>query len=215
MSTSADTNCARSCGGFTYSASAAIRQVLKGHRDGGRRMMDLSGAAVVGTGRTAYTRRSGRTGFALAAEAIRIALADAGLTTVDVDGITCFSTGDPASPLQVSHAIGIDEIAWSVKTLAGDNQVALVMANAAAALATGQADVVVVYRVLDADVRYGKVTDGTPGSVEVGGWSGSQRPTAIWSRRSGSRVGAAPPPRLRRSRDRTRPAHPRRLAGRP
>jgi acetyl-CoA acetyltransferase len=127
--------------------------------------MDLSDAAVVGIGRTEYTRKSGRTGIAMAAEAIRGALADAGLTSDDVDGITCFSTGDPASPLRVAHAIGVDEIGWAVNTLAGGNQVALVMANAAAAIITGQAEVVVVYRVLDANVRYGKVT----GEVTVGG----------------------------------------------
>lgn len=127
--------------------------------------MDLSNAAVVGIGRTAYTRSSGRTGIALAAEAVRAALDDAGLTPDDVDGITCYSTGDAANPLRVSHAIGLDEIGWSVNTLAGGNQVALVVANAAAAIMTGQADVVVVYRVLDATVRYGKVT----GEVTVGG----------------------------------------------
>lgn len=127
--------------------------------------MDLSAAAIAGIGRTAFTRASGRTGLALAAEAIRAALDDAGLTVADVDGITCFSTGDPANPLRVSHAIGIDEIGWAVNTLAGGNQVALVMANAAAAIITGQAEVVVVYRVLDANVRYGKVT----GTVTVGG----------------------------------------------
>jgi acetyl-CoA acetyltransferase len=128
--------------------------------------MDLSAAAIVGIGRTDYTRRSGRTGIALAAEAVRNAIADAGLTPADVDGITCFSTGDPATPLRVSHAIGLDEIGWNVCTLAGGNQVALVVANAAAAIITGQADVVVVYRVLDSDVRFGKVK----GAVEVGGW---------------------------------------------
>jgi acetyl-CoA acetyltransferase len=127
--------------------------------------MDLSGAAIVGIGRTVYTRSSGRTGVALAAEAIRAALDDAGLAASAVDGMTCFSTGDPASPLRVAHAIGLDEIGWSVNTLAGGNQVALVVANAAAAIITGQADVVVVYRVLDANVRYGKVT----GEVMVGG----------------------------------------------
>lgn len=127
--------------------------------------MDLSGAAIVGIGRTAYSRRSGRTGISLATEAVRAALDDAGLAPSDVDGMTCFSTGDPATPLRVSHAIGLDEIGWTVNTYAGGNQVALVIANAAAAIITGQADVVVVYRVLDAGVRYGKVT----GAVEVGG----------------------------------------------
>ncbi len=128
--------------------------------------MDLSASAIVGIGRTAYTRKSGRTGISLAAEAIRAALDDAGLSPSDVDGMTCFSTGDPASPLRVSHAIGLDEIGWNVNTYAGGNQVALVMANAASAIITGQAEVVVVYRVLDSNVRYGKVT----GAVEVGGF---------------------------------------------
>ncbi len=105
---------------------------------------------MVGIGRTAYTRKSGRTGLAMAAEAVRAALDDAGPAPADVDGMTCYSTGDPASPLRVAYAIGLDEIGWSVNTLAGGNQVA---ANAAAAIITGQADVVVVYRVLDASVR--------------------------------------------------------------
>jgi acetyl-CoA acetyltransferase len=152
------------------------------------RTMDLSAAAIIGIGRTAYTRRSGRTGTALAAEAVRAAIADAGLTPADVDGITCFSTGDPATPLRVSHAIGLDEIGWAVNTLAGGNQVALVMANAAAAIITGQADVVVVYRVLDSNVRFGKVTD----AVEAGGWEQFAAPHgyyvppqwfAMWARR--------------------------------
>ncbi len=130
-----------------------------------RSSMDLSGAAIVGIGRTAYTRKSGRTGIALAAEAVRAALDDCGLTAADVDGMTCFSTGDPASPLRVSHAVGIDDIGWAVNTLAGGNAVVTVMANAAAAVITGLAEVVVVYRVLDASTRYGKVT----GAVTVGG----------------------------------------------
>jgi acetyl-CoA acetyltransferase len=129
-------------------------------------MMDLSAAAVVGIGRTAYTRTSGRSGLAMATEAARAAIADAGLTPADIDGITCFATGDNnATPLRVSHAIGRDDIGWALSTYAGGNQVAMVMANAAAAIITGQADVVVVYRVLDASVRYGKVT----GAVSVGG----------------------------------------------
>jgi acetyl-CoA acetyltransferase len=128
--------------------------------------MDLSAAAVVGLGRTDYTRASGRSGLALATEAVRAAIADAGLTPADVDGITCFSTGDNAGPLRVAHAIGRDEIGWALSTYSGGNQVAMVMANAAAAIITGQAEAVVVYRVLDASVRYGKVT----GAVNVPGY---------------------------------------------
>src|ERR1700728_1147290 len=106
----------------------------------------LSGAAVVGIGRTPYVRRSGRTTLAMAAEAARDALADAGLTPRDVDGFTCYSTGDSAGPMQVAHAIGIDDLGWSASVAGGGNAVASVVAGAAAAIVTNQADVVVVYR---------------------------------------------------------------------
>ena len=151
-------------------------------------MVDLSGAAIVGIGRTAFTRRSGRTGLALAAEAVRAALDDCGLAAADVDGITCFSTGDPATPTRVAYAIGIDDVGWAVTTHAGGNAVATVMANAAAAVITGLADVVVVYRVLDADVRFGKVTGpvAVPGPEQFAGPHGYLVPPqwfAMWAKR--------------------------------
>src|SRR5437868_3555295 len=120
----------------------------------------LSGAAVVGAGRTAYVRSSGRTPLAMAAEASRAALADAGLTAADVDGFTCYGTGDGASPMRVAHAIGVDRLGWSVSVLGGGNVVGSVVAGAAAAVVTGQADVVVVFRVLGSDTRYGRSSAG-------------------------------------------------------
>ena len=54
-------------------------------------------AAVAGIGRTAFTKCSGRTPLAMATEATRAALDDAGLRPADVDGIIDFSTGDSAS----------------------------------------------------------------------------------------------------------------------
>jgi acetyl-CoA acetyltransferase len=125
----------------------------------------LSGAAVVGIGRTAYVRRSGRTTLAMAAEAARDAIADAGLNPADVDGFTCYGTGDSAGPMQVAHAIGIDDLGWSVPVSGGGNVVATVVAGAAAAVVTDQADGVVVYRVLGSDTRYGKAW----GPMRVGG----------------------------------------------
>jgi acetyl-CoA acetyltransferase len=116
----------------------------------------LSDAAVVGIGRTAFVRRSGRTTLAMAAEASRAALADAGLQPGDVDGFTCFSTADSAGPMQVAYAIGIDDLGWSASVYGGGNAVASVVAGAAAAIVTGQADVVVVYRVLGSGTRYGQ-----------------------------------------------------------
>jgi acetyl-CoA acetyltransferase len=119
----------------------------------------LSDAAVVGIGRTAFVRKSGRTPLAMAAEAARDALRDCGLTAADVDGFTCYGTGGSASPMQVAHAIGIDDLGWCTSVMGGGNVVASVVAGAAAAVVTGQAEVVVVFRVLGPETRYGKSTE--------------------------------------------------------
>jgi len=58
-------------------------------------------AAIVGIGRTAYSKASGRTPLAMAAEAAREALADAGLVGSDVDGVVEFQTGDSARAQQL------------------------------------------------------------------------------------------------------------------
>ncbi|MGX7681507.1 thiolase C-terminal domain-containing protein [Jatrophihabitans sp. DSM 45814] len=101
----------------------------------------------------------------MAAEAARNALADCGLTAADVDGFTCFGTGDSSGPSQVAHAIGVDNLGWSLSVAGGGNIVTSTVAGAATAIISGQADVVVVYRVLGSNTRYGKAF----GRVEVGG----------------------------------------------
>ena len=65
----------------------------------------LSDAAIVGIGRTPFVRKSGRTTLGMASEAARDALRDCGLAPGDVDGFTCYSSGDSASPMQVADAI--------------------------------------------------------------------------------------------------------------
>jgi acetyl-CoA acetyltransferase len=125
----------------------------------------LQAAAVVGIGRTQYVRRSGRTTLSMAAEAVRDALADCGLTSADVDGITAFSTGDSLRPSQVAYAVGVEDLGWSLSVAGGGNIVTTTMTGAAMAIASGQADVVVVYRVLGSDTRYGKAS----GRIEVDG----------------------------------------------
>jgi acetyl-CoA acetyltransferase len=123
--------------------------------------------AIVGIGRTAFTRRSGRTPLALATEACRGALADAGLAPDVVDGMICYHTNDSATPLAVSWAMGIDELEWSNAIYAGGNAVADVVRTAAAMIETGICKAVLVYRSLNgrSAARYGTVT----GPVQVDG----------------------------------------------
>ena len=124
-------------------------------------------SAIVGIGRTAFTRRSGRTPLALAAEAARAALADAGLGADVLDGMICFHTNDSATPLDVSWALGVDELEWSNAVFAGGNAVADVVRTAAAVVDAGICRAVLVYRSLNgrSGPRYGTVE----GPVRVGG----------------------------------------------
>ena len=148
----------------------------------------LTAAAVVGIGRTPFVRKSGRSTLAMASEAARDALRDCGLTPNDVDGFTAYSTGDSAAPMQVAYAIGIDDLGWCASISGGGNAVASVVAGAAAAVVTGQADVVVVYRVLGSDTRYGKSMDRVlaPGEGQFSAPHGYLVPPqwfAMWCRR--------------------------------
>jgi acetyl-CoA acetyltransferase len=129
------------------------------------RRTGLSDAALVGIGRTEYVRSSGRSTSGMAAEAARAALADAGLSSADVDGFACFTTADSAGPMEVAHAIGVDDLAWCLSIGGGGNVAASTVAAAAAAVVTGQCEVAVVYRVLGSETRYGTWT----GDIQLGG----------------------------------------------
>jgi acetyl-CoA acetyltransferase len=75
----------------------------------------------------------------LHAEAARNALADAGLTTADIDGV---ATGGPM-PMEVSHYLGITP-AWVDGTMVGGCSFMLHVRHAAAAIAAGAATTVLI-----------------------------------------------------------------------
>jgi acetyl-CoA acetyltransferase len=114
--------------------------------------------AIVGIGRTAFSKASGRTPVAMAAEAARAALADAGLQGSDVDGMVEFQTGDSARAQQVGAAIGADDLAWAVDISGGGNVACTAVADGFAAVSRGVCDVAVVYRSLNgrSGQRYGR-----------------------------------------------------------
>jgi acetyl-CoA acetyltransferase len=144
--------------------------------------------AVAGIGRTAFTRKSGRSTLALTVESVRDAVGDAGLSLGDVDGIINFNTGDSASSQQVAHAIGNEDIGWAVDITGGGNVVAQVVATAAAAIITKQCEVAVVYRTLGSGTRYGRIntTPQVGGTLQYGAPHGYLVPPqwfAMWARR--------------------------------
>ena len=117
--------------------------------------------AIAGVGQTEFSKNAGRGETQLAAEAILAALADAGLRTDDVDGLVSF-TIDPVEETELVRATGIGEVRWSSRVPYGGGGSQGVLLHAAAALTSGAADVVVVYRGLRARSgnRFGRAAGG-------------------------------------------------------
>ncbi|ONF71676.1 lipid-transfer protein [Amycolatopsis keratiniphila] len=133
--------------------------------------MTLSGrAAIAGIGATEFSKDSGRSELRLAAEAISSALKDAGLTPSDVDGLVSF-TMDGNSEIAVARELGIPELKFFSRIHYGGGAAAATVQQAAMAVATGVADVVVAYRAFNerSGMRFGQVSSAAAGQVNSSG----------------------------------------------
>lgn len=157
---------------------------------------------IVGIGRTAYSRNSGRTPLAQAAEAARTALADAGMQPSEVDGVACYAMGDSAPGMAVAHAVGIDELHWNLELHGGGNFATSVVTHSALAVEAGVCEAVLVFRSLNgrSGMRYGRADGGGAfGGLRVGGERQFSAPhgyvtppqwLALWCRQHQSRYGS-------------------------
>ncbi|MEU5922684.1 lipid-transfer protein [Streptomyces antimycoticus] len=102
-------------------------------------------AAVVGIGATEFSKDSGRSELKLAVEAVQAALDDAGLTPADVDGLVTF-TMDTSPEITVAQACGIGDLTFFSRVHYGGGAACATVQQAALAVATGVAEVVVCYR---------------------------------------------------------------------
>ncbi|OLZ48719.1 lipid-transfer protein [Amycolatopsis keratiniphila] len=133
--------------------------------------MTLSGrAAIAGIGATEFSKDSGRSELRLAAEAVSSALKDAGLTPSDVDGLVSF-TMDGNSEIAVARELGIPELNFFSRIHYGGGAAAATVQQAAMAVATGVADVVVAYRAFNerSGMRFGQVSSAAAGQVNSSG----------------------------------------------
>ncbi|CAN5752806.1 lipid-transfer protein [soil metagenome] len=102
-------------------------------------------AAIAGVGQTEFSKNSGRSALQLAAEAIKAAIEDAGLKPSDVDGFVTF-TQDENDELDLMRSVGIPQARWVSRTSFGGSGSAATAQQAAAAVISGMADAVVIYR---------------------------------------------------------------------
>jgi acetyl-CoA acetyltransferase len=127
-------------------------------------------------GATEFSKDSGRSELRLAAEAVRAALADAGLAPTDVDGLVTFSM-DNNTEIAVAREVGIPSLRFFSRIQYGGGAACATVQQAAMAVATGVADVVVCYRAFNerSGQRFGQVSSalaGAPTSSGVdAGWS--------------------------------------------
>lgn len=106
-------------------------------------------ACIVGIGHTEYSKDSGRSELQLACEAIGAAIADAGLTSADIDGVAKY-TMDNNDPIAIARCLGLPQLRYfgEVAYGGGGGPVGTVML-AAMAVATGQAKAVVAFRAMN------------------------------------------------------------------
>jgi acetyl-CoA acetyltransferase len=105
-------------------------------------------AAIVGIGQTDFSKDSGRTEAKLAAQAIKAALDDAGLSANDVDGLMKF-TMDSNAEIAVISDLGFRNLRYFGEVGYGGSAHCAVIGHAAMAIALGVADVVVCFRALN------------------------------------------------------------------
>jgi acetyl-CoA acetyltransferase len=121
--------------------------------------MIAGAAAIAGIGATEFSKNSGRSELRLAAEAASAALADAGLSPSDVDGLVTFAM-DSNAEIAVARELGLGELRFFSHVGYGGGAACATVQQAAMAVATGVADVVICYRALNerSGHRFGQVS---------------------------------------------------------
>ncbi len=106
-------------------------------------------AAIAGVGYTPFTAETSFSVLALAGQACRAAVDDAGLPLSAVDGIASFMVmHDSVTTQAVATVLGLPALHFSLDVNLGGQAPCHLVAQAAAAIATGQAEAVLVFRAL-------------------------------------------------------------------
>src|SRR5712691_10581903 len=135
---------------------------------------------VVGVGETEYSRASGRTTRAMAVEAIRRAILDAGLTARDVDGMLDYQGGDSTLANHVAPDLGI-RLNFYMDVLGGGSSTEALIGLAMGAIEAGMCRTVAIFRSMNgfSEIRIGGT--GVRSAAPVRGQDLAQRPFGMTS----------------------------------
>jgi len=128
--------------------------------------------AIAGIGLTEFSRHSGVSELSLAAQCIKSACDDAGLDPSSIDGLVTY-TLDSTDEIEVARAVGAGDLSFFSRINYGGGAAVGTIAQAAMAIATGQATTVVCYRAMNgrSGKRMGQGVSGDISSSDLIHWS--------------------------------------------
>ena len=111
---------------------------------------------IVGVGETAYTKDSGRTTRAMAVEAVRNAMRDAGLQASQVNGMLSYHGGDSCVSPEVASDLGI-RLDFYMDCSGGGSSTEALVGLAIGAIEVGMCETVAIFRSMNgySEVRIG------------------------------------------------------------
>jgi len=111
---------------------------------------------IAGVGETEYSRRSNRSTRAMAVEAIKKAMADAGLKPDQVDGMMSYSGGDSTPANWIAPDLGI-RVNFYMDVMGGGSSTEALIGLAMGAIEAGMCKTVAIFRSMNgySDVRIG------------------------------------------------------------
>jgi 17-hydroxy-3-oxo-4-pregnene-20-carboxyl-CoA lyase len=119
--------------------------------------------AIAGIGATEFSKVSGRSEMRLAVEAVAAALEDCAIEPAEVDGMVTF-TQDTNPEIQIANNLGIGDLKFFSRIHHGGGAGGGCIQQAAMAVVTGIADVIVCYRAFNerSGNRFGAGVQGRP-----------------------------------------------------
>ncbi len=137
--------------------------------------------AIVGIGATEFSKESGRSELRLATEAVDTALRDAGIEPHEVGGMVTFAS-DTNPEIDIARALGIGDLTFFSRISYGGGAACAIVQQAALAVESGVADVVVCYRAFNerSGRRFGAgVQDRPPIATAEGAHMASYMPVGL------------------------------------
>jgi acetyl-CoA acetyltransferase len=147
-------------------------------------------AAIAGIGQTEFSKNSGRSELQLAAEASKAALDDAGIDPADVDGMITF-TLDPSDEIGLCRCLGVKDLAYTTRIPGGGAASVATVYQAMAAVTSGIADVVLIWRAMNERSAYRFGQPLVPPSGGVVNVAGNGTGSLLWCMPFGAQTPAS------------------------